>query len=541
MSVLNVLLIEDNAAHARLVQRYLAAESASVRLSWSGTLAAGLEHLKQSKVDAILLDLGLPDSAPDQTLPRVLREAPGMPVVILTTTDDRGRAVEAVLQGAQDHLPKAQLSTELLVRSIRYAVHRKGVEEQLKALNSTLEDQVAERTAVAEARASELQQLTTELSQAEQRERRRLAQSLHDGLQQFLVAAKMRLGLLATRAHDPKLQELVGGVEALLDESLKASRDLTFELCPPILESGGLGRALEWLAEQMQKLHGLQVQVSGAEVDVPLSPEVRDFLFQAVRELLFNVVKHAGVREAQVRLREAGGGGIELTVEDAGQGGDFSGESTNKHFGLFSIKQRLSLFGGSFVVDSSPQRGTRITLCAPTRPAGRQITAEAVATDAPAEGPSRAREHVGRPNSNMVRVLLVDDHKVVREGLAGLLNNEDDIEVIGEASDGEAAVEAAASLAPDVVLMDVNLPGISGIEATRRIAVCSPDTKVIGLSMHSAAEVAASIQAAGAVAYLSKGDPSSSLLATIRQHHTTARLKVASDLRAGDRGANLRG
>ena len=115
-----------------------------------------------------------------------------------------------------------------------------------------------------------------------------------------------------------------------------------------------------------------------------------------------------------------------------------------------------------------------------------------------------------------VRVLLVDDHKIVREGLAGLLEMEGDIEVVGQASDGQMAVELVRQLRPDVVSMDITMPRMNGIEATRQITAEFPDIRVVGLSMHESSDMARAMQQAGAATYVSKDAPSEELLRAIR-------------------------
>jgi len=114
------------------------------------------------------------------------------------------------------------------------------------------------------------------------------------------------------------------------------------------------------------------------------------------------------------------------------------------------------------------------------------------------------------------RVLVVDDHKIVREGLVGLMQFEPDIEIVGQASDGPQAIELAELLQPDVIVMDVNLGDMSGVEATKRILAKHPNVKVIGLSMHVDKDLAKAMRDAGAAAYLTKGGPSEDLLAAIR-------------------------
>ena len=103
-----------------------------------------------------------------------------------------------------------------------------------------------------------------------------------------------------------------------------------------------------------------------------------------------------------------------------------------------------------------------------------------------------------------IRILLADDHRILREGLRSLLAQQPDITVVGEASNGEAAVALARELRPDLVIMDVVMPGMDGISATRQIRAECPDTRVIALSMHSDLHFVSEMVRAGALGYLVK-------------------------------------
>jgi len=104
-----------------------------------------------------------------------------------------------------------------------------------------------------------------------------------------------------------------------------------------------------------------------------------------------------------------------------------------------------------------------------------------------------------------MRVLVVDDHPLYREGLVMALDTMDQVEVVGQAADGTTAVEMATSLAPDVVIMDLHLPGMSGVEATRQLLACRPDTGVLVLTMLEGDESLFAAMRAGARGYVLKG------------------------------------
>jgi signal transduction histidine kinase/CheY-like chemotaxis protein len=242
---------------------------------------------------------------------------------------------------------------------------RRRAEAELKLLNEALEQRVAQRTAEAERRSEQLRKLTSELTLTEQRERQRLAQVLHDGLQQILVGAKFRLAFIE---RDQDVQRSANQVRELIDAAIQTSRSLTAELSPPVLLRGDLFSALKWLADWMRDKYELDVRVVSRNKIQPLTQETMLLLFQATRELLFNVVKHAGVRAAQVKMDQLDGQ-ILISVEDDGIG--FDPSQIRSHggpsggFGLFSISERLSCIGGSLEIDGAQDRGSRFRLIVP--------------------------------------------------------------------------------------------------------------------------------------------------------------------------------
>ena len=215
----------------------------------------------------------------------------------------------------------------------------------------------------------ECQQLAAELVQSGERERQRLARILHDHLQQLLVAAKMEIGVLFAHLPDNGPKESIRRVEDVLSQAISAARTLTAELSPTVLYQAGLVPALRWLADRMRQMHGLNVDLSAAPEAEPKSEAHRILLFEAVRELLLNVVKHAGVHEADVDLYCPDRGHIRVIVTDHGRGFAPARRepkpADDGGFGLFSVRRHVEIVGGHLQVDSAPGQGTRVTLEVP--------------------------------------------------------------------------------------------------------------------------------------------------------------------------------
>lgn len=253
----------------------------------------------------------------------------------------------------------------LLFRSIRER------EERLKELNETLEYRVAESLMTAREQERQLSELEEELVDAEQRERRRLSGVLHDHLQQMLVAARLNAAVLRGQLQDANLRRLLGKVIDMLKDSIDMSRSLSAELCPPVLDEEGLVPALEWLGRQYRERHNLNLEVKAEIRDEPKSPAARAVLFQAVRELTLNAVKHGDAEKVRVWIGRVDGKEIEITVEDDGTGFDpavlGSEKADGGGLGHFNIRRHIHQLGGRMEVESALGRGTRVTLAVPCK------------------------------------------------------------------------------------------------------------------------------------------------------------------------------
>jgi PAS domain S-box-containing protein len=371
---------------------------------------------------------------------------------------------------------------------------RKEAEAEFLRLAAELDQRVVDRTRdLAESR-RRLRALVGELTRAEERERRRLAGELHDTLTQTLTLSRMNVSrasrLLDEGAERRRVIEVLNQTQSTLDSSIAYTRTLISELSPRVLYDFGLAVALQWLSDQMRP-HGLQVHIAGDPSHLDVRDDQAVLVFQSVRELLWNVVKHAESPRAELTWHVELGE-LRVAVEDGGRGFADVRAAPGGGFGLLSIRERVALQGGRFDVRSEPGRGTRVTLRLPLEST----------RDSPAADDWRPPTETAL--SKIIKVVLVDDHSMVREGLCRVLDEHQHLAIVGEAGDGLDAVDLVERCAPDVVIMDVNLPRISGIEATRRILDRSPHVVVIGISSGADEFVTKAMKRAGAVACVMK-------------------------------------
>jgi CheY-like chemotaxis protein len=234
---------------------------------------------------------------------------------------------------------------------------------------------------------------------------------------------------------------------------------------------------------------------------------------------LFNVLKHAGTDRASITMTHDGPDKLKIVVHDEGVGCDPVAirESRADKFGLFSIRERMEAIDGWMELESRPGSGTTVTLgvtvgATPGEDGSGGADQSRLAGASTGSTPVTGQQSIlERP----VRVLLVDDHAMVRQGLRSILDGYPNLDIIAEAGDGEEAITLARLLKPDLIVMDVNMPRLDGIEATRRIREESPGTFVVGLSVNEAEHIVKSMKAAGAAAFLTKESAADHLYETI--------------------------
>lgn len=335
-------------------------------------------------------------------------------------------------------------------------------------------------------RSDQLRRLTLDLTVAEQEARESLAKTVHDGLQQMLFSVKLRLDRMArARRRGGRASDELDAVRHDLDQAIEAARSLAVELYPPPLLDGRLRPAMAWLAAWMREKYGLRVAISAdrrATLDEPNQKSHRALVFDSVRELLFNVVKHAKVTQATVDLSIVDSNHLRVTVADEGAGFDTAalGRPAAMGWGLFRIRERAEILGGSLQVESAPGHGTRFLLTIP-------------------------RGHA-RASRQALRILIAEDNDMARASLRETLTQYPEFDIVGEAATGADAVSHAKSLRPDAIVMDISMPEMNGVEATRHIVGALPATHIFGFSTQDRPEGGHVIEEAGAVAYLCKND-----------------------------------
>ena len=575
MDNLRVLFVEDNPVDTELAVRELQKNGFDMKWQRVETYSDFMNRLTQDPPDIIISDDAMPQFSSVEALQCLRESGLTIPFVVVSHAIGEEEAVQLMRNGAADYLRKDRMGR--LGEAVRHALEERrlrsqyaGAQEELRLLNRDLEKRVVERTAELEAATrakahelferqqaegrlrqladtleeqvkartqelvtsyARLRALATDLTIAEQTERRRLATELHDYLSQMLVVTRMKVGQLLRQDHDEGVRTILQEADQLLHQSLDYTRTLVSELTPQALYERGLSAALRWLGDQMRRQQILTVEISLDTPELPLPEADAVLLFHSIRELLFNVLKHGKTDRASVFM-SYDQDVLSITVSDQGCGFHVSGvrEDSSDRFGLLSVRERMIALGGSFDLQSEPGKGTVASLHLPFKMPGTHIEAEK-AEEAGGEGRSPPRAALvgeqfdpnvtiasaeNRDVATPLRVLVVDDHQMVREALSCMLKEYDDVTVVGEASTGEEALQLVRTLTPNVVIIDMNMPGWNGAETTARILKAHPSTTVIGISVQTDPHIAESMLNAGAAAFLQKESVGKELYPTIQ-------------------------
>lgn len=358
-----------------------------------------------------------------------------------------------------------------------------------------------------------LRQLSARLLQLQDEERRRIARDLHDVTGQRIVVLSMALDRLARNPdlRDPDAQETIRESREMVSKIGDETRTLSYLLHPPLLDECGLESAVRWYAEGFEKRSGIKLKVDVAENVGRLAGEVETALFRIVQESLTNVHRYSGSASAEIRVKMAANT-VRLEVVDFGKGDKARAvqqalEGTGPlGVGIPGMRERLHQLGGQLEVEFG-KNGTRVVASVPTR---RSAQAQEAALAEKIADKEAQTEDARR------RILIADDHEVMRRGLRGLIESHQEWAVCGEAVEGDEAVRKSAELNPDLVIMDVNMPGLSGIDAAVKIKKDNAGTRILFFTVHDSQQVLEEIVGVGAQGYVAKSRAGQDLVEAVR-------------------------
>jgi two-component system, NarL family, sensor kinase len=369
-----------------------------------------------------------------------------------------------------------------------------------------------------------LRQLSGRLLQLQDEERRRIARDLHDVTGQKMAFQTMTLSQLL----NPKTNLSQADVEKKMAECLSLAhevggeiRTLSYLLHPPLLDELGLSSAAQWYMQGFQGRTGIHVDLE-MDRDFPrLKPESEVALFRVMQESLTNVHRYSGSEKALVTVHRKNGE-FHLEVIDYGKGmtveklrSIVSGEAA-LGVGIQGMRERLRQLSGRLEIFSPQAGGTCVSAMLPAS-ALRQDPAEEMHN---LNGSQTAKNSANREkvaNGRKHRILIADDHEVLRRGVRTMLEAESNLEICGEAMNGQDVIQKALQLLPDLVILDINMPLMNGLAAMRRVLKNLPQMKVLIFSVHDSEQTIRESRAAGARGYVSKGRASQDLLRAVSE------------------------
>jgi PAS domain S-box-containing protein len=364
-----------------------------------------------------------------------------------------------------------------------------------------------------------LRQLSGRLLQLQDDERRHIARDLHDITGQKLAFQSIVLSQLITAANDAATKNALTECQQLTSQVGEEIRTLSYLLHPPLLDELGLSSAVHWYTQGFEQRTGIHVEVEIPRDFLRLPADVETTLFRVIQESLTNVHRYAESTKAFIRVARLGDE-VKLEIGDYGKGirAELLKSSRDSvaplGVGIQGMKERMRQLSGRLEVTSHPNKGTVVTALLPIREQRPEM----------ARDPNRSIEDTTNSNGETQeaagsirrRILIADDHEVLRRGIRTMLESEKEWEVCGEAINGREVVEKAASLNPDLVILDINMPVLNGVAAVREILRNRPQMKILVFSVHDSDQTIREILSAGAQGYLSKAKAGQELVQVVK-------------------------
>ncbi|MFB3765618.1 MAG: response regulator [Methanotrichaceae archaeon] len=511
-SSIKVLLVEDNPGDARLIEEFLRyAEGATFELDCADRLSEGLKHIEGK--DAILLDLALPDSAGLDTFRKMRSQAPALPIIVLTGTDDNSLAFEAIHEGAQDYLVKGQINGQLLARSIRYAIERKSVDEALKSeilKHKQLEAELSE--------AKEELEIANEELRVELEEHQKLEEKLVKAKEAAEAAVEAKQAFLANMSHELRtpLNAVIGFSSLLLEdnltkdqkdniESIRNGGEVLLSIISDILELSKSEKdkitlehqplSLKHCIEESMDMVAIHAKQKGLNLAYTISYGTPDTIIgdpgrlrQVLVNLLSNAVKFTDVGDISVSVSSKAIEGnkrkMTFSVKDTGIGMPkdkidslfqpftqleytLSRKRDGAGLGLAISKKLVELMGGKIWAESEEGKGSifRFTIPVETIP-GKQLDLDKKDKIAGYEDLSSQK-----PLSILVAEDNPSNQRVLVEMLKRLGYRADAV------ADGVEVLQALKIRPYDLIFMDIKMPEMDGLTAIKEIRKLWPDNR----------------------------------------------------------------
>jgi DNA-binding NarL/FixJ family response regulator len=354
-------------------------------------------------------------------------------------------------------------------------------------------------------------------------ERRRIARDLHDITGQQVAALVMSLDRLThlVDCPNPEAKQTIADSHELVGKIGEEIRTLSYLLHPPLLDECGLASAVRWYAEGFQKRSGIRLDVEiGSNISrFPIDAETT--LFRVVQESLTNVHRYSGSADAQIRI-SASSDQVQLEVIDHGKGGKVSSNYAALQgpaplgVGIPGMRERLHQLGGRLDVEFGIN-GTRVVAILPIKKAA-EATEDPTAVEAAVQVASQQHDDVNHSpdHDTRRRILIADDHEVMRRGVRGLIESQEEWAVCGEAVEGADAVRKFLDLRPELVILDINMPGLSGLDAAQQILRENEATKILFFTVHDSEQVIREVARIGAQGYVTKSRAGHDLVDAVR-------------------------
>ncbi len=379
-STLRILSVDDNDAIRYSFARYLRDGGYEVIEARTGTEAL---ELARSNPALITLDIHLPDMD-GYEICRRLKDDPAtrdIPILHISASfveaGDRVRGLEG---GADAYLSEPVDRLELLatVKALlrmrqaqrearRQAAEAEAAREELKRINQTLESRVHQRTAELERQRLEVQDLSSQLLQAQDEERRRISRELHDSTGQLLVALTMNLARLKSEhVLNPAADAVIDDTSSVVDEMSRQIRTMSYLLHPPLLDEAGLSSAVKWYIEGFSNRSSVDVTLELPADLGRLPQELEITMFRLIQESLTNIHRHSGSKTALIRVRR-NADQVLLEIVDAGSGlasTRLTDQNARRGVGILGMKERVRRFGGTLDI-SSTAAGTTVAASLP--------------------------------------------------------------------------------------------------------------------------------------------------------------------------------